>query len=208
MPHDFQTFLAVINIVQAIGISAALGVWLRYKLQNRKLSIDENDDKAQRRRDDFQLAMDVVTKQRDDALGAIHDCHDRIEKMEMEVQGLRLARDLDPFPSWVFSLEGHYLYVNREFEKEFLESTGQGYRDIVGRTHEHIWPQEFCRTLRNLDDLARRVPGGRARATANLTIGGDERQVTVQKFPIRIRGAVVAFAGFITDIQSLDEVLL
>lgn len=194
-----------LNVLLAGGL---LGVWLKYLIENRKLSLVENEDNAERKRDHFDRALDVVTRQRDDALKLVADCYSRIEKLEMEVQGWRFARDLDPFPTWIIGLDDRHLYVNREFEKLFLEPTGRDYRDAIGEVPEGIWPESFCKTLRNLRDIARRVPDGRSRAVTNLFVGPNERQVTVQKFPIRIQGSIVAFAGYITDILAPDEISL
>lgn len=167
-PMDWIDILA--RLVSSTVVGGLIGYWLKYRIEQRKLSLTEDGDHAERKRADFDRALDVVTGQRDDALKLVNDCYGRLEKMEMEVQGLRLARDLDPFPSWIIGLEGKYLYVNREFEKQFLEPTGQDYRSVLGETHAAVWPEAFCRTLRNLDDLARRVPDGHARATTNLIL--------------------------------------
>lgn len=205
-PATISLIQTLLNVVFGVGFG---GFFLKYLIDRRKLTLEESEDVALRKRSDFDRALEVVTHQRDDALKLVNECYSRLEKMELEVQGLRLARDLDPFPSWLIGLEGRYLYVNREFEKQFLEPASKDYRSIIGETHATVWPDAFCRTLRNLDDLAKRVPDGHARATTNLVLGEDtERQVTVHKFPVRIRGAVVAFAGYITDILAPDEARL
>lgn len=214
---DPATRIAIfINVVLSGGLlGMILRNWLAHRklsiekeFQDRRFSIEENEDLAERREKALDKALAVVTGQRDDALALVAQCNNRLEKMEMEVQGLRLARDLDPFPNWIIGLDGRYLFVNREFEKVFLEPAGHDYRNVVGRSHDDVWPEAFCRTLRNLDDLARRVPDGRARATTNLVIGSAERTVTVHKFPVRVRGTIVAFAGFITDIVNGEEAVL
>jgi PAS domain-containing protein len=199
------TFSLLLNILLSGGI---LGVWLKYKNESRKLTAEERENLAERKRNDFDRALEVVTEQRNDALRLVQVCESRIDKLELEVQGLRFARDLDPFPNWIVGLDGKYLYANREFEKQFLEPQGKNYRAIIGEKHETLWPEAFCRVLRNLDAMARRVPDGHARATTSLVLQGDERQVTVHKFPLRIRDAVVGFAGFITDIQIPGEMVV
>jgi PAS domain-containing protein len=196
------------SLVLSLLSGGLLGVWLKFRIEDRKLSAEEREGIAVRKQDAMDRALEVVTDQRDDALKLVQTITERLDKMELEVQGLRLARDLDPFPHWIIGLDGKYLYANREFEKLFLEPNGRSYRDIVGETHEEIWPDQFSRILRNLDALARRVPDGRARATTGLIIGENEMQVTVHKFPVRVRETVVAFAGYITDIQVPGEMTL
>jgi PAS domain-containing protein len=197
-----------VSLLGTLLSGGLIGVWLKYRLEDRKLTAEEREDLAERRRSDLDRALEVVTQQRDDALSLVKDFRNELDQMRLEVQGLRFARDLDPFPNWVIGLDGRYLYVNREFEKQFLEPAGNDYRFIVGKSHEALWPDPFCKTLRNLDDLARRVPDGRARATTVLKLGSDERQLTVHKFPIRVRGAVIGFAGYITDIERSEEKIL
>ena len=99
---------------------------------------------------------------------------------EAEIQGLRIARDLDPFPNWLTDLGGHYTFVNRPFEERFLEPSRQTHRDIIGKSHADIWPEEFCRTLKTIDAAARKRPDGTARANTTLDIPGlNDELVTI-----------------------------
>src|SRR5205085_1981810 len=102
-------------------------------------------------RTDFDIIVAAVTKQRDEALRRVEVLEGKFELLEMELHGMRLAADLDPFPNWITDLEGRYIYVNREFEKQFLEPQGKIYRDVIGKGHEHLWPDAFCKKLKQLD---------------------------------------------------------
>lgn len=178
----------VVNLLLGGGIIAA---FLRHRVQVR------GEDRT-----DFQTLVAAVEKQRNEAFERIVELERRVETQEAEIQGLRIARDLDPFPNWVVDLQGCYRFVNREFETHFLEPKKQTYRDIIGKCHSDIWPEEFCRTLKALDDAAKKRPDGTARAVTSLDIPSvGAAQVTVHKFPIRFKGAVVAVAGYITAIE-------
>lgn len=176
-----------------------LGVWLRFLIQRRKLSADERVALRAEGRADFEMVLALVTKQRDEAYATIREHESRFELLELEIQGLRLANDFDPFPNWIVDLQGRYIFVNREFEKQFLDQRGMIYRDLIGKRHEDFWPDEFCRKLRFLDGEARRRADGRARATVLL----EGKQVTVHKFPVRVKGIPVAFAGYITQVEDM-----
>jgi PAS domain-containing protein len=173
-------------------------VWLRYRIQSRG-----------EERVDFNTVLAEVKGQRDEAWNHIEKQDSRIATMEAEIQGLRLARDLDPFPNWITDLQGKCIFVNREFERMFLEPQGKTYRHAVGKTYEEFgWPEAFTRVLASLNAAARSRPDGTARATTGLVVPAiGPSRVTVHKFPIRFKpsGVIVAFAGFITDIVPDDE---
>jgi PAS domain-containing protein len=114
----------IIPILLSLIGGTGLGVLFKFFIDRRKLTTEEHAAVAARKRSDFDRALDVVTTQRDDAISLVRECREELELMKMEVQGLRLARDLDPFPNWIIGLDGKYLYVNREFEKQFLEPLG------------------------------------------------------------------------------------
>lgn len=172
-----------------------LAVWLKYRVQVR---VED--------RTDFELIVAALKQQRDDDRAVIDEQSSRIEILEAEITGLRIARDLDPFPNWVTDLQGCYRFVNREFESYFLEPRRQTYRDVVGKSRADVWPSEFCKTLENLDAVARKRPDGTARATTSLDVPGLGRcNVTVHKFPVRFKGAIVAMAGYMTVIESQEE---
>lgn len=157
---------------------------------------------------DFETISEALQKQRNEAWERIAEQDKKIELLEAEINGLRLARDLDPFPNWVVDLHGRYRFVNREFEAYFLEPKGQTYRDIVGKSHEDVWPPEFCQTLRTLDASARQRPDGTARTVTNVDIPNmGLTQVTIHKFPIRFKGGIVAYAGYITSLEPKSQMI-
>lgn len=198
MPPLSTTVLSLISIVLNILLGGGLlAIWFKYKIQVRSAN-----------RSDFELIVNALRTQREDDLERIDALETRLERQEDEIHGLRIARDLDPFPNWVVDRNGEYLFVNREFERYFLEPIGQTYRDIVGKTHEEHWPPDFCKILKSLDGAARTRPDGTARASAALEVPEFGRtKVTVHKFPIRFKpsGIIVAYAGFITDFEPESE---
>jgi hypothetical protein len=194
--------LQLISALLVTLLSGGLvGVLLKYKLDGRRLSKEEHEAQREERRDDFQIIVDLVTRQRDEAYAKIVAYDHKFELLELEVQGLRLARDLDPFPHWIIDLEGRYLFVNREFEKQFLEPKGRTYRDMIGKKGDTLWSAAFCRTLDRLAIQSRERADGKARATVAV----DGRQVTVHKFPVRIKAIPVAYAGYITHVEDLER---
>lgn len=197
--------LTALNVLLGGGLAVAV---LRYKAKVLELNIGRETALRDDGRVDFDRILTEVKGQRDEAWAHIKQQDVRMEQMEAEIQGLRLARDLDPFPNWVVDRNGEYLFVNREFERYFLEPIGQTYRDIVGKTHEEHWPPDFCKILKSLDGAARTRPDGTARASAALEVPEFGRtKVTVHKFPIRFKpsGIIVAYAGFITDFEPESE---
>lgn len=189
--------------IAALLSGTLLGVWLKHRFGMRQLSIGERQADRDQDRVDFNTILAEVKGQRDEAWREVKSQSARIDTLEAEINGLRLARDLDPFPNWVVDLQGEYIFVNREFEMVFLAPRGQGFRDIVGKKHSDIWPEAFCRVLRRLDAKAKNLPS--AKATAALSIPEGEFTVVVHKFPIRVKDVTVAYAGYITDMVSDEE---
>lgn len=177
------------------GVGGFFAVWLKYRVQVR------SEDRT-----DFELIVAALKQQREDDRAVIDEHVRRIENLEAEINGLRIARDLDPFPNWVVDLNGCYRFVNREFESYFLEPQRKTYRDVIGKSRDDIWPEEFCRTLQNLDAVARKRPDGTARATTSLDVPNlGKCNVTVHKFPVRFKGAIVAMAGYMTVVEPQEE---
>jgi hypothetical protein len=173
------------------------GVLFKFKLDRARLTKEERHEVREEQREDFKLILDVVTVQRNEAFDEVKELRRQVEVMSREVQGLRLSREIDPFPSWIVDLDGHYLLVNREFERAFLEPRGLNYRDVIGETHDKVWPEDFVAKLAVLDKKARSTPDKRARAVVVV----DGRKLTIHKFPICVRGIPVAFAGYVTEIE-------
>lgn len=147
------------------------------------------------------LVVKSIAQQRDDALRQIRELNIRIENMAIEIQGLRLAQGRDPFPRWIVDSTGKYQFVNANFEEIFLRPQGLSAYDVINKQHEDIWPPEVAKTLHELDNKAKERYDGRAKTTMTLL----DKIVTVYKLPIRhgATGVVLAFEGWITDIQDL-----
>lgn len=199
----------IFNAVTLLMGGTALGVVLNHRASMKKLRMTERGEDRTADRTDFETILGVVKQQAQESRDREAACQQRLEQMEVEVQGLRLARDLDPFPNWIVDQAGEYLYVNREFERYFLAPQDKTYRDAMGKRHEDLgFPKAFCDTLRNLDAAARSRPDGTARAVTVLDIPEfGNTQVTVHKFPIRFKpaGVIVGYAGFITDIEPNEQ---
>jgi hypothetical protein len=174
------------------GIGAVSQVYLG-RLSAVRVSKKDDQDFI---RQGFELAVKVVTDQRNDALELLKEQRDRLDQMELEIVGLKLASSFDPFPRWIVDLEGRYVFVNSCFEERFLRTRQPplNIRDIIGQKHDFIWPPEFCVKINMLDAQARSRPDGRARA--NLIIEGTQHNV--YKFPVRLHGVIVGYAGYIT----------
>lgn len=202
MQIDLNSLISA--LVAALLSGGFVASVLKYKLggrqlsvQEKKLTADERQDVRDQARSDFELILGVITRQRDDAIARADKLESKIDLIELEVQGLRLARELDPFPNWIVDLEGRYIFVNRAFEREFLDPLGQGYRWAIGKSHKDVWGEEVAAKIRTLDDAARRRPDRRARAV----IGAKGHQLTIHKFPHCVHGVPVAWAGYVTEIE-------
>lgn len=205
MTSQAITLLSLLSIVLNGGLLAVL---LRYVVQMRKLKIDHELALRDDHRVDFSTVLEVIERQRNDLIEQNRVLNQRIEHLEAETQGLRIARDLDPFPSWLVDLEGRYSYVNRPFEECFLEPKKQTFKDAIGKMHTDLWPVDFCHTLAALDTAARKRPDGTARANTTVDVPGlGTCEVTIHKFPCRVRGVIVAYAGYITSIEPVSEKL-
>jgi PAS domain-containing protein len=204
---DAGTINVVLNIITVLMGGTALGVVLRYKAKIKELEVGQRGSDRDDDRVDFETIIRELSGQRDKANERAAACDLRIDQLEAEIQGLRLARDLDPFPSWVVDTAGCYQFVNRAFEEHFLEPKNLSYRDTIGKRHEDLWPEDFCRTLKSLDAAARRRPDGTARARTTLNVPSlGPCEVTIHKFPIRFKpsNAIVAFAGYVTDMEPVE----
>lgn len=182
----------LLNLVLGGGLLAAL---LRHRVQMR------GEDRT-----DFEVIVEALRTQRAEDHERIVLLEHRSENQEAEINGLRIARDLDPFPHWLMDIEGRYSFVNQPFEERFLMPDRKTRRDIIGKRHEDFWPEDFCTTLKTLDASARKRPDGTARAHTTLDVPGFGKcEVTVHKFPCRIKGVIVSYAGYITAIDPLAE---
>jgi PAS domain-containing protein len=191
-----------LNVILGGGL---LAVVLRHRYLKAQLSAKVDKDDRELDRVDFNTILAEVKGQRDEAWAHIDKQDKRMENMEAEIQGLRLARDLDPFPAWIVDLQGKFIFVNREFERIFLEADGRNYRSIIGQVHSDLWPAAFCDTLQLLEGKAK-TRGILVRASTTLAVPGfGTVAVQVQRLPVRVAGVIVAYAGFFTDIQSDDE---
>lgn len=206
---DIQWLNTLLNFLGVIIGGGALGVFLNYRHKMRQLDLTKEAQDHTAERSDFEAILAAMSAQINALEKKIVERDNRIQRMEDEITGLRIARDLDPFPHWVVGAENFtYLYVNREFERVFLAPLGKNYRDILGKAHEDFWPEPFCKTLYALNEAARTRPDGTARARTALDIPKlGEAQVTVHKFPVRAQpsGAIIAWAGYITGVDMEER---
>jgi hypothetical protein len=185
---------ALISLASSLLGGGLVAVVLNHKIQLRAAN-----------RVDFDTVLSAMKQQRDEAWEHIERQDERMANMENEINGLRIARDLDPFPHWLI-VEGRCAFVNRPFEERFLEPARQTHRDVIGRRQEDFWPEAFCRTLQGLDANASKRPDGTARAVTSLDVPGlGPCEVTVHRFPCRIRGVIVAYSGYFTAIDQASE---
>jgi hypothetical protein len=186
----------IILILGAVGGGGAIGAVAQVYLGrlNSTMTVRKGDQDFIR--EGFELAVKVITDQRDDALKANEEMRRRLDNTELEIVGLKLSSSFDPFPRWMVDLEGRYLFVNPCFEERFLEPMSMSRRDIVGKGHEVLWPPEVCEKIKHLNQMARSRPDGRARAVVNLDGMGE---VSLFKFPVRVHGVIVAYAGYIME---------
>lgn len=191
-PSTLSLVSLLLNLLFGGGLLVG---WLKYRVQVR------GEDRT-----DFDTIVAALKQQREEDRARIRELEQRAENLEAEISGLRIARDLDPFPNWVVDLQGCYRFVSRGFETHFLEPKKQSYRDIIGKRHEDVWPDEFCRALKALSVAAAKRPDGTARATLAVDVPALGRcEVTVHKFPIRFKGAIVATAGYFTMMEPEQQ---
>lgn len=189
-----QDFALYVGLMGGGGGLGALGQLYLGKLKIVQVSRAGDQDFI---RQGFELAVKVITQQRDDALHINDEMRRRLDNAELEIVGLKLANSFDPFPRWMVDLEGRFIYANACFEERYLvtRSPPMSRRDIVGHGHEIIWPPDLCRKIRDLDLMARRRPDGRARAVLTL----EDVEASLYKFPIRVHGVIVAYAGYVME---------
>lgn len=188
-------FAQIVLLLGAVGGGGAVGALAQVYLGTKKAEQETKAHDQDFIREGFQLAVQVITDQRNDALRLNDEMRRRLDNTELEIVGLKLANSFDPFPRWMVDLEGRFLFVNACFEERFLQPFNKSRRDVVGHGHDSIWPPELCAKLKQLDEMARRRPDGRARAV--LTMDGVE--VSIFKFPIRVHGVIVAYAGYVME---------
>lgn len=206
---DINYLNLLLNILTvAIGGGGLVAV-LTYRSKMRELDLKKDEQDGAADKINFDTILSEMRKQRDEAWAKVGDYEQRINQLEVEISGLRIARDLDPFPNWIVAANDFsYLYVNREFERCFLAPDGRSYRDVIGRKHEDVWPEAFCQLLYRLNAAAKARPDGTARAATTLVVPHiGKAQVTVHKFPVKAEpsGVIIGWAGFITSIEPEQE---
>lgn len=184
--------IEILGLLAAGGGVGALSQVVITSLTTKKELKKDNQDFI---KEGFELAVKVVTDQRDDALTQLREVRRELADLHLEVMGLKLSNSFDPFPRWMVNLDGKYIYVNSCFVERFLEPLGHRERDIIGQGHDFLWPPELCKKIASLDAAARVRPDGRARAVT--LVNGVEW--TIYKFPVRVQGVIVAYAGYMME---------
>lgn len=204
MDLSIETIIGAVVLLMGGG---GLGVWGKIWIDKQRIEVersqqDQANNLAGKHADQdflkegFKLAVEVITRQRDDAFKQVDELRRRLDNTELEIVGLKLSNSFDPFPRWMVDLDGRYLFVNWCFEERLLQPRGQARRDIVGETHDSMWPPEIGAKIRMLDQQARQRPDGRARAVVTLEPFGE---VSIFKFPVKVHGVIVAYAGYIME---------
>lgn len=170
------------------GVTAVANAWLG----KAKVNVEKEHGDLGIFIKSFELALNAVTKQRDDAIGLVEDLRKRVDNLELELMGVKLSSGFDPFPRWLVDLHGRYIFVNSCFAATFLEPLGRRANDIIGEGHDFIWPPDTCAKLEELERRASSRPDGRAR----IVMVANGVEMSFYSFPVRNGGIVVAHAGY------------
>lgn len=191
--------LIPVLIALVAASSAWAGIFFTRRDQAKKDKKQATADQLTHDERIVRLVIEEVTKQRDGALQRVVQLEATVDKLELEIQGMKLIQGRDPFPRWMVDKDGLYMYVNACFEDKFLRPIGKRSHDIIGQQHDAIWPPAFGQKMRQLNELAKSRPDGRAKAT--LQVNGEI--MTVYKLPIRHlnSGAIMGYEGWVTDIE-------
>jgi len=205
-----DNILPIIPIIAALGggtfISTIVSSWHQSKKFKRQQSISDKDNRQIDNSfllESLKVAIDTANKQRNEALEQMEKMQSRIINLEFEIMGLKLMLGHDPFPRWIVSTEGKYLFVNNAFEKGFLTPKGMTERDIIGKTHSDLWEKNIAETFKNLDKKVKKSVKGIARADININIG-EFTTVTVYKMPLRINDVIVGYIGYALDASESE----
>lgn len=196
MEFNLTTVLTALGLLFGGG---GIGAILQVFLASKKLGVESRQGEQDYIQRGFELAVKVVTNQRDDAIRSLENQTQRIDDLELEIAGLKLSSGFDPFPRWMVDLENRYLFINGSFEEKFIQAQGLRRRDVIGKNIDILWPESFVKKMRELDSVARTRPDGRARAVTSLQVGELVEEVTVYKFPVRVHGVIVAYAGYMME---------
>lgn len=191
-----MALMDILPYVAAAAGGGGIGALAQVFIGTKSVSKEQRKNDQDFIQKGFELAIKVITDQRDSAIGSANELRTRLDNMELEIVGLKLASSFDPFPRWIVNLEGEYIYVNSCFEEQFLRNRNppMNIRDLIGKKHDAIWPPELCEKLKTLDAAARSRPDGRARA--HVIVEGQ--QLNLYKFPVRLHGVIVGYAGYMT----------
>ena len=200
----------VIAIIAALGggtfISTIVSSWHQSRRFKRQKTLSDKDDRQMDNNfllESLKVAIETANKQRNDALEQMEKMQSRIVNLEFEIMGLKLMLGHDPFPRWIISTEGKYLFVNNAFERGFLAPKGMNERDIIGKTHSDIWEKNIAEIFKNLDKKAKKNSKGIARSDININVG-DFTTVTVYKMPLRINDVIVGYIGYALDASESE----
>lgn len=169
---------------RALLLAASIGTFLAFFLFNRL--VNEGMIEFTHTAEFGFLALILVMNQ-----SLAHD----ERKLEQRMQSV-----LDNMPAAVYlkDLHGRYLFVNRQFRKQFVFDC----HGVRGRTDYDLFPKEQADSLRAND---RRVMRERSSVDVEETVdvNGEARVYSVCKFPILAPdGALLAIGGAATDLTD------
>ena len=96
------------------------------------------------------------------------------------------------------SLDGRYIYVNREYSRLF----GRPVADFIGKTDHEVFPEEIAEQFRAADLRVQEL-GAPIRVEEVAMVDGELRHYLSSKFPIRnADGELVATGVVATDITD------
>ena len=184
------------------GVVKLIEVFFNQKEKNEHEKERKDQEELDSNERIVSMVLRSMTSQRDEALRRVDILQRRIDHMELEISGLRIAQGRDPFPRWLVDTNGIYIFINQMFEEQFLRPKGINAEDLIGKAHEAFWPPEIAPKFRILDEEAKRRLDGRAKTHFEF----EGKSLTVYKMPVKAAGTIVAFEGWITDIDYTVKV--
>lgn len=177
-----------------------VGAYFQYK----------NKDKAQNS-NDFQ----VLLQERKDQILSLEE---RIKALEVKIedQSVRIFNQRDeintlrnqlmsfesshldlPVPMWLKDINGTMLYLNKEYEHDFLLPRGLTTADYIGKTDEDVWSKQVADAFRKADEevIRRGKPVRRVEKLEDAK--GNVYYADLIKYPRFFNNKVIGVGGII-----------
>lgn len=189
----------IFGLVTTLLTGGAFGVFLTYKLGNRKQTQSE-----------LEKVIDTYRERTLEDSAVIKELRMRIDELEritnkrdLEVSTLRNqlmifeSSHVDiPLPMWLKDTSGTMLFLNREFEDTFLRPIGKTSHDYIGKKDSAIFSEQDALEFSKSDNEVFRKKRP-IKFTEKVGEGVNTSFVTFIKYPRFLNNTIIGIGGIL-----------